>query len=298
VSRADPAAAERAPGPGPVVQLFLNRDSGSYSSGRIRALREALETRGATVIETSCTKERPVLAENVDHICIAGGDGTVRDILNAVGHSGRQADISVYPMGTVNLLAREGRYSRDPRLFVGRLLSGAPGRLHYPVAVGQGQFFVCASVGPDSAVVACISTGLKRLIGRLAYVVAFFRVLFAWPRPTIRLQVGERSLLCEAFYVAKGRYFAGPWSFAPEAGLDRPTLHLVAFAHMHRRDFIGFCWAMLRRRPIDRLNGAICLPCTRLFAESDRPLALQADGDIVAALPVEIRLSSTPLTFR
>ena len=106
------------------VQIFFNPGSGSYSSSRIRALNDAFAAHGATVIETICTSEAPVIAANVDHICVAGGDGTVREIVSAVARSGHSTDLSIYPMGTINLLAREQLYPSDPRLFVRRLFAG------------------------------------------------------------------------------------------------------------------------------------------------------------------------------
>jgi diacylglycerol kinase family enzyme len=261
-------------------------------------LSKAFTAEGATVIETACTADPPAIAENADHVCIAGGDGTVRDIVNALPRNGRSPDLSNYPMGTINLLAREARYPADPQAFVRRLLSDEPARSHFPVSIGEGLFVVCASVGPDSAAVAGISPRLKRRVGRLAYLAAIVPLLIRWPRRPIRLQVNGRSLRCEAFYVAKGRYFAGPWSFAPTAGVDRPSLHLVAFARMRRRDFAAFAWALLRHQPVERLKGVTCLTCTALSADSDAPLPLQADGDIVAALPASIRLEKTALQFR
>jgi diacylglycerol kinase family enzyme len=298
VALADRPDPDRPPGRDAIVQIFLNPGSGSYSSGRIRALSDAFQAHGATVIETICTSERPVIAETANHICIAGGDGTVRDIVSAVARSGRSPDLSIYPMGTINLLAREGLYPSDPQIFVRRLFSDEPARSQFPVSVDEGLFFVCASVGPDSAAVARISPRLKRLIGRLAYVVAFCPVLLDWPRQRIRLQVDGRTLDCEAFYLAKGRYFAGPWSFAPQAGVDQPVLHLVAFARMRRRNFLAFVWVLLRGRPVERLNGVTCVTCTALTAESAAHLPVQADGDIVASLPVTIRLGTTALRFR
>jgi diacylglycerol kinase (ATP) len=297
VAHANSADAET-PGSRPVVQLFLNPGSGSYSAGRIDALRRALEARGAIVLKTYCSSRQPLIDASADHLCIAGGDGTVREIVGAVATSGGAPMLSIYPMGTINLLAREARYSPDPQRFAAQLLAEAPARSFYPVAIGDGLFFVCASVGPDSAAVARVSVRLKRLIGRLAYVVAFSRVLVAWPRAQIRIEVADSLLLCEAFYVAKGRYFAGPWSFAPQAALDQPILHLVAFARMRRRDFFGFLWALLRRRPVEQLDGVSHIRCSRLTASCDMPLAVQADGDIAARLPVEIRLRETPLKFR
>jgi diacylglycerol kinase (ATP) len=298
VAHADPMERDQGPRRSPIVQIFLNPGSGSYSSGRIRALRDAFEAHGATVIQTVCTAKSPVIAGNIDHICIAGGDGTVRDIVSAVARSGRSTDLSIYPMGTINLLAREERYPSDPQTFVRRLLAGDPVRSHFPVSIGDGLFFVCASVGPDSAAVARLSSRLKRLFGRLAYAIALCPILINWPRRRIRLEVDGRSLDCEAFYLAKGRYFAGPWSFAPQAAVDQPVLHLVTFARMARRDFLGFAWALLRGQPVERLEGVTSMTCTALSAESDAPLPVQADGDIVGALPVGIRLGETALRFR
>ena len=282
----------------PIVQIFLNPGSGSYSSDRIRALHDAFAAHGATVIQTVCTAELPVIAENVDHVCIAGGDGTVREIVSAVARSGRSIDLGIYPMGTINLLAREGLYPSDPRIFVRRMFAGDPPRSHFPVAIGDRLFFVCASVGPDSAAVAQLSPRLKRLFGRLAYAIAFCPVLLDWPRRRIRLEVDGQALDCEAFYLAKGRYFAGPWSFAPRAAVDQPVLHLVAFARMARRDFLAFVWALMRARPIERLKGVTCMTCTALSAESEAALPVQADGDIVGTLPIGIRLGETALRFR
>jgi len=298
VAQGDSPNPGRSPGQGRTVQIFFNPASGSYSARRIRALSKAFEAQGATVIETICNADAPAIAEHADHLCIAGGDGTVRDIVNAVARNGYSTDLSNYPMGTINLLAREARYPADPTTFVQRLFSDEPARSHFPVSIGEGLFVVCASVGPDSIAVAGISPRLKRLIGRGAYVAAIIPVLLRWPRRRIRLEVDGRAIDCEAFYLAKGRYFAGPWSFAPQAGVDRPTLHLVAFERMRRSDFAAFAWALFWRRPVERLNGVTCLSCTDLSADSETPLPVQADGDIVAALPVTIKLGETALRFR
>jgi len=67
---------------------------------------------------------------------------------------------------------------------------------------------------------------------------------------------------------------------------------------MRRRDFAAFAWTLLLRRPVERLKGVTCLTCTSLSADSEAPLPVQADGDIVAALPVVIKLGETALRFR
>ena len=143
-----------------------------------------------------------------------------------------------------------------------------------------------------------LSPRLKRYLGRVAYLVAFARVLTDWRRDPIEIVCGDWTLVCEAFYVAKGRFFAGPWSFAPEARLGVPLLHVIALERARRRDFVSLAWALLRGRRIDALPGVIAFSCRDLTATAGVRLPVQADGDIVAHLPAAFQLSPEPLLFR
>lgn len=280
-----------------VIQLFSNPRSGSYKAERLHALARAFESLGATVIESESGHTPPVIRDGVTHVCVAAGDGTVRHVAGAVARAGHPVAFSIFPAGTVNLLAMEAAYPTDPMQFAQRVLASEPRRKHYPATLGDGYFFVCAGVGPDSLTVANVSLGLKRRIGRLAYAAAFLGLLWKWPRHRITLTCDERVLDCEAFYVAKGRYYAGRWSFAPQARLDEPLLHVVALTSAGRRDYVRFVWALLRGHDPAVLPDVTVLSCTRLRATSDAALPIQADGDVVGTLPVAIAMCETPLAF-
>ena len=118
-----------------------------------------------------------------------------------------------------------------------------------------------------------------------------------WPRHRILLKYGESEVECEAFYAAKGRYYAGTWSFAPQARLDEPILHVVALRQARRRDYARFVWALLRGRDTATLANVTMLTCTPLQATSDAGLPIQADGDIVGALPATMTVGEAPLVF-
>lgn len=283
----------------PVVQLFYNRSAGGHCPRRLEALRAGFEARGAAVLLSECGPGLDVeVGPEASHVCAVGGDGTLRHVALALARCGRTLPLSFYPAGTVNLLHRERPCATDPEGQAERLLGqGEGGRLH-PASVNGNLFLACASVGPDSRAVAEVSLPLKARIGKLAYAVAFARQLLDWRRVPIRLAWDGGSLVCEAFYVAKGRYFAGPWSFAPEASVAEPSLHVVALARARRRDFLRFAWTLWRGKPVAALPGATGFACTGLSAEADEPLPLQADGDPVAVLPVRIALHETPLDLR
>lgn len=280
----------------PVIQLFVNAQAGSASRRQVAALRRELETAGARVIVTPTGGDELAIDPGATHVVAVGGDGTLRHVTAALWHSGTPRPMSIFPTGTVNLLAREYGYRRDPISFAGRILHGRVPRLQRIARIGETMMFTCASVGPDADAVARLSPRLKRAIGRLAYGVAFLDTLLRWPRATLALSADGESIACEAVYIAKGRYYAGPWSFAPAAAADDPCLHIVALKRARRRDFLRFLWTLLRHADLARDPNLIRLTCHRLRIEGGSE-PLQADGDIVAYLPVEIAIDPTAQPF-
>lgn len=280
------------------VQLIFNPTSGKHRPGRLAELRSVLEREGARVILSECGPGSELaIDEKASHVCALGGDGTIRHVALALHRSGRSVPLSIYPAGTVNLLHREIRSPIDPASHALRLLGGEAMHFHYSVDLNDTLFLACASVGPDSRAVAALSPRLKRWIGKGAYVAAFLSVLIKWRRDRIVLRHPDGECACEAFYVAKGRYFAGPWSFAPDAELGKPLLHVIALQTARRRDFARFAWSMFRGARVDRLPGVTAFTCTQLSADAAEPLPVQADGDLVTTLPAQLMLRSDPLSF-
>lgn len=282
----------------PVVQLFYNPASGSFDPVRIARLERAFAASGARVLTSPSVSEPPVIAQDATHACIAGGDGTVRHVAMAMARCGRALPAAIWPAGTVNLLAREGPDCASPERLAADLLGASERREHWPVQLGETMFLACASVGPDARAVAGVSGALKRRIGRLAYVVSFVSLLRRWPRDVLTLEADGRTLACEAVFVAKGRHYAGPWSFAPRASVSDGLLHVIALHTARRRDFARFILDLALGRDPARRAGVTAFVTRRLSIDSATALPVQADGDVVARLPVRLAVAEAPLHFR
>lgn len=272
------------------IQLIHNPASGSHDPRRVDALRTALQAAGAEVIDGLSSPAQPCrIDRTADRVVVIGGDGTVRHVVAAIKASGLDIPLAIYPGGTVNLLHRELLSPTDPAGFAHMVCADGAIRPHYAAHCGAGRFLACASIGPDSYAVAALSERLKHLIGRLAYLVAFLNVLWRWPRPQLRLRIDGREQAAEAVFVAKGRFYAGPWSFAPAARLDAPTLQVVALPRLTRWIFFSFMLALLLGR---RLPARHCVEttCRELLIDSATPVPLQADGDAQGETPVALRL--------
>ena len=282
----------------PVVQLFYNPNAGSANQRRLARLVAAFEAEGAAVLLAPSVDRVPEILPHATHICIAGGDGTVRHVAMALAKSGSVQPVAIYPAGTVNLLAREAPLPSDPVRFAHAVLGEGLLRPHHPITLGETMFFACASIGPDSAAVAGLSSRLKHRIGRAAYVVSFLRVLQRWRRLPLRLEAPGFTLECEAVYIAKARHFAGPWSFAPQARPDDELFHVVALHTARRRDFLRFVFALFTGRDMRKCAGMTVLSCSELSIDGPADMPVQADGDIVAYGPVRLSLHSFAANFR
>lgn len=240
-----------------------------------------------------CASDAPL----ADLVCICGGDGTVRMVLDSQSDLSALPPLAIYPLGTINLLARELGYPGDPAQFA-RRISGEGNRCLSRVAKAGGQtFLACASVGADALAVAGVSLRLKARIGRLAYVVALLRLLARWPRTTLRVAAEEGEFDAEAVFIMRGRHYAGPWSLDREAGLGQDLLHVLVLPRARRRDMAGLAWHALtgarRPRPDWRM-----LRTAQLRVSSAAAVPVQADGDVVASPPLDFRLTGHKIAWK
>jgi diacylglycerol kinase (ATP) len=278
----------------PRVQIVCNPGSGSFSAAQARRLGRAYAAHGYEPVfaESSASRAFEPIS-GIDRICVAGGDGTVRHVLARLADQAHVPPIDIYPAGTINLIARERQMPKDVTRFVTTALGARDRRLH-PVSLNDTRFMACASIGPDARAVAMVSPRLKRIIGRSAYGVAMIGVLFKWKRPQITVRTADGVFDCEALYIANGRYFAGPWSFAPDARLDDPLLHVVALKRARRRDFLVFVIAVMMGRA-HRLSNVRFSATGGVVLLADDEHPVQADGDVVATLPADIKVSTIAL---
>ncbi len=72
---------------------------------------------------------------------------------------------------------------------------------------------------------------------------------------------------------------------------------MVALGTARRRDYARFLWALATGADVARVDNVAVFTCTALSAEADGPLVIQADGDIVGALPATLTVGEVPLLF-
>lgn len=274
---------------GPVkLDLVYNPRSGSFRQARFDALVRAFEARGWTVRLQSSARGWQPGPEEPDLVCVHGGDGTLRDLVQSMGPRAGDIPLCIAPAGTINLVARELGYAREPERLAAQVCAawkrGPASWTRAPLySLGEMPVVACLSIGPDAQAVAHVSTALKQRFGRLAYVVAMMRALRRWPSAPMTV-TGELAdgtpFACEAraVIVSHGALYAGPFQLSPRAALEADSVELVVLRRPSRIGMLSFTAAAMLRLPLDRLGLTETRTVHRV--QFDRCVSpVQVDGD-------------------
>jgi len=154
------------------VLVVVNPIAGGGAAARgAERLVRLLEGRGHAV-ECFSTRSPQEAGEGVrkresqgclDCIVVAGGDGTVNDVVNGLEDPSR-IPLAHLAYGTANMLARELRIPRDPGALVSLVERGASRRIDLGRA-GSRRFLLVASSGFDAMVTRAISRTRRGTLG-------------------------------------------------------------------------------------------------------------------------------------
>ncbi len=277
----------------------------------------AEETGGAQVLRA--------IAQNATHILIGGGDGTIREVIEALtlNDLGDRVTLGILPAGTGNVLARNlGIDLGNLNLAVKRGLTGN----RHPIDLGLARiihddesraervFSVMAGVGLDAKIMQKTDPKLKRAIGWVAYIEGGLRAL-----PTLfeTMQVSvdsrePRKLKVVSLIIGNAGWLPGKITLMPDANLDDGLLDVAAVGPRRFWNWIDFwgrvTWLQALRenrqlrhlidatadvRTLENLNGR------KIRVTPDRPVFIQLDGDPMGmVLEVEFEVQPRAVTMR
>ena len=237
---------------------------------------------------------RDATGRGVRLIVAAGGDGTIADVANGLAGSG--ARLGIIPLGTANVLAHELGLPFAPKAVAAALAFGRTRALWSGVArFGQESrvFVQMVGAGFDAQVVHRLSLRLKRAIGRNAYVAQSLRELSRYDFAPIRLRIDGKAYETGSVVIAKGRFYAGRYTLAPEATPSEPGFTVALFTA--NGPFATMMYgAALPLNLISRMPGLRLIRASHVEIDSvDIPA--QADGDPAGCAPLTVTDSDGPI---
>jgi diacylglycerol kinase (ATP) len=235
---------------------------------------------------------RGLSSAKVDVVAAAGGDGTINEIVN--GLRGTGVALGIIPLGTANVVADEIGLKKDVEVIARTLAEGPLKPIHLGLCNGR-RFVMMAGAGFDANVVSRVSLGLKKLLGPLAYVWTAGLQGFRDPFAACDVVIDGQAHRSVSVVACNGRRYGGPFLAAPDANLADASFQVILMK--------GRGWFSVTRYGAALLAGKVSIwsdvtvrTGREVIINGSAGQAVQADGDIVAALPVRIQID--PETLR
>ena len=228
------------------------------------------------------------VAQGVRRIIVAGGDGTVNEVIQEL--PGTDTELALIPLGTGNIL---GRFLR---LRPGELPEAAHLAVRgtaSPVDLGvmNGLYWAgMAGAGLDADIVENLSRPWKEVVGWLAFAAqAVQTILTREPRP-MRLTLDERTFRGHMWGVLISNLpeYTYRMEFSRNSRPDDGLLDFVILHHRNHGELLNFgIDTFLWGEPADTNPAATVVQAQYLKIESEQPVKWQIDGEIRGQTPAE-----------
>lgn len=173
-------------------------------------------------------------AGNFDYAFVAGGDGTLNEVISGIMESGHSPIIGYLPTGTCNDVGRSLGISKNIKKSVQNLLEGEP--IYHDIFKVNDKFgiYVCCA-GLFSKSSYSTKRSKKKVFGRLAYFLDGVREIFNTKPIKIILETTSEkiSTTCALLLILNSRSVAG-FKLNKHASLEDGEVEVLIF-HCHEK---------------------------------------------------------------
>ena len=258
---------------------------------------EAIPTTGPC---TAREIARNCIERGADLILVAGGDGTINEVVN--GMIGSQVPLGVLPAGTANVLAMELGIGSRMSKAAGALQNCVPervavGRLANEFEPGGRHFLLMAGIGLDAHIVYHMSASRKATLGKAAYWIGGFSQLGRrFPEFTIEADgaVHQASFAL----VSRVRNYGGDLEIAPTVSLLEPDFEVVLFSGASSFRYLKYMFGVITGR-LKRMPGVTILRAHKISCQApqNQRIHMQVDGEYAGRLPATFETVPNALTL-
>jgi diacylglycerol kinase (ATP) len=225
--------------------------------------------------------------QGCDLVIAAGGDGTFNEAINGI--IGTETALAFLPVGTGNSIAYEFHLPLHPVKAVKSLRNGEVRKAYLGIANGR-YFGLMISFGFDACAVQQVPYRLKRMFGRLSYIVAGSIALLRYPYPVFTVVADGETFTASTVIISKSQYYASRFRIAPEASLETPDFQVCAFTGRGPFKYLKYAGAVVLNRHL-RLSDVIFMKARDVQVQPVQGLLAQMDGEVLPTLPATVQIA-------
>jgi len=279
------------------IRLIYNPASGDTSfKQKLDYVLEVFQLQGLQVVpHRSLDNEdirhvvRQMRNETYEGLAVAGGDGTIHEVINAMAEEQLQVPLGVIPAGTANDFAAHINMPREIEK-IGALIAEG----HYrAVDLGKAnnRYFVnVASAGLLTDVSHTVDINFKNVLGKLAYYLKGVEQLPNFRSIPFRIESNEVNAEEELFlFLVLNGSCAGGFSRIVPAYIDDGLLDVVAIRKCSITHLITLMLKILRGEHLQD-RRVLYFQTKEVLFSSYTPLTSDLDGEKGPQLPLHVRV--------
>src|SRR5215217_1113040 len=238
-------------------------------------------------------------------LIVAGGDGTVNDVVNGLGRAGFPDGVTlgILPAGTGNDLAATLCIPEDPELAEDVIRQNRIRTLDVARVRSEGvgeRFFINVATGGLGAEISSVNDEeLKKRWGKLSYLRASLEVARNFDVRELSLYLDGEERRVKAVNVAVGncRYTGGGWPATPKANPEDGLLDVVVIETLVAGELFDLAPAVLAESSYLGKEGVLFVRAKEIRVETQPPgLEFTADGEVIGNEPAQF--SVLPRTLK
>ena len=270
--------------------LIINPASGKAAASVTHLIERTLVAFPAvTVMKTAKKGDAALFAKktSAERILIAGGDGTINEVLNGVMKNPRQKKptIGIIPLGTSNMVARSFGISSniDKALNIIKL-----GKIQY-IDIGKANnryFLIGAGVGVDAAMYKNVEPLLKKIFGEIAYPVALVKTILTHDPQELTLHFSGKKVSCYYALVCNIGKFAGILEIVPNSQPDDGSLDVIVFQNKDVMNQFKYCLGLATKKHASFSDVKIFK--VKKVKITGKDAMVHCDAELIGKTPVKI----------
>lgn len=278
------------------VKLIYNPYSGeNLIISKLDTVISIHQQAGYIVVPYRIKKDQSILVAFEDikdgdysYILVAGGDGTVDSVVNAMAKSGISLPIAILPVGTANDFAKFLGIPFDISKACKQIINSHVTTVDLG-SINDKYFVNVASTGLFTDVSQKTDVNLKNTIGKLAYYLKGLEELPNFRRLKVKIESNEMSFNGEMYFllIFNGKT-AGNFNLATRASATDGLLDVIVFKAIPIYELIPLFIKVLRGEHLDSDN-VLYFKTDNLFIECEENIVTDIDGEKGPDFPLEIK---------
>jgi YegS/Rv2252/BmrU family lipid kinase len=230
-----------------------------------------------------------------DIIVVAGGDGTINEVVNAMND---KKPLAIIPFGTANIFALESGINESSEEIAKIILSNKTRKVYVP-SINNKSFIIMASAGYDAEIVKAVQSSLvlKNIFKKLLFFFVATLKLLLLKNNELKILANNKVYKANWVIITNAMHYGGAFKLTKDTNIFDKKIISYLFCNLSRINFVSYLFTLLFNKNLKLDSNLIKIVSDDIFISSKTKTPVQYDGEFLGYLPAQIKNSKKTINL-